>query len=91
MGEPEKPRRTFELRIHIGADDWDTAMRALQDLADHIPAHGQACDMCSGGPDSGYWVQVIHDPEQTHERYFEQLDVYLEARRVAEAKERSDG
>lgn len=85
MADPQKPVRPYELRISIGADSWDEAMRALQDIADHVAEHGVKCDLCSGGPSSGYTVTIAHDPEQTHDRYVEQLTAYLAALKCREA------
>ena len=77
----EGPKRCYELTIRIGSDDWEGVAQDLQWLAQHIPDHGPECDSCMGGGSHGHTVTVVHRPEMTHERYFAELETYLDATR----------
>lgn len=57
-GEPV-PQHPFEVRITIGAEDWDYVIRTLDELARHIPEHGPDCNMCSGGAGGSHSVTVV--------------------------------
>lgn len=78
----DKPKRRFELTLGVSGDSWEDVVRAVEDLLPHIVAHGPKCDSVSGSPSSGHWVHVVEDPEQTHERYHQQLEEYLEKKRT---------
>lgn len=82
LHEIVRPKRCYTLTIEIGADTWQDVVHDLLDLARHIPDHGPACSSVMGGPSGGHIVTVEHRPEQTHERYIEQLNAYLEQRKA---------
>lgn len=82
----ERPRRRYTLQIEIGADTWDAVIGDLHYLAGHIEQHGPACSGVMGGSDVGHTVTAIEDPQQTHERYFEQLDAWIAAWDAAKGK-----
>lgn len=67
------PRRRFTLKLTLGADDWSGMLRELRRFSEEIEEHGAGCNLTSGGPDSGGWVEIIEDPHMTPERYMEQL------------------
>ena len=68
------PRRRFTILVSVGGDTWADALRELVGLVEHIEEHGPECSSTRGGPDSGGYVYVTEDPEQTHDRYFEQIE-----------------
>lgn len=74
---PTAPKRRFELTINIAGDTWEAVLHDLRDVATHIEDHGQACTSISGGYSTGHVVTVTERPEQTHEKYFAELDLYL--------------
>ena len=86
MTELVGPKRRFEITVTAGADDWLGLVAELRDVAFHVREHGVECSSVSGGPSSHHTVTIHHNPEQTHEKYFEELDVYLAARKEAESK-----
>jgi hypothetical protein len=71
------PKRRFEIIVSLSADDWQTAKRELADLAEHIADHGPECTSVSGGPSSGHFVVVTERPEQTHEKWEGELELFL--------------
>ena len=73
----EKPHRRFELTIKVSADEWKYALADLKDLVDHVEEHGPNCASVMGGPVAGHIVSVVEDPDMTHDKYFEQLDLWL--------------
>lgn len=81
MTEPQQPKRAFELRITIGADDWRTLVNELQDLVNHIEEHGTVCNSVSGGCSSNHIVAITQDPTMTNERYMVELHKYLDWRK----------
>jgi hypothetical protein len=76
----ERPKRRFAVEIHVSGDEWADVQHALRDLLSHIEEHGPQCSAVSGGVTSGHWVRVTEDPEQTSQRYHEQLAAYLGSR-----------
>ena len=86
MTELVGPKRRFEITITAGADEWEALVHELKESAFHVADHGLECSSVSGGPSSHHTVTIHHNPEQTHEKYFEELDVYLAARKEAESK-----
>ena len=78
----DRPHRAFEIDIHIGADTWEDAASEVERVMQHIIEHGQQCGMVSGGPSAGSAVTIVHRPEMTHDRYFEQLDAHLAAKKA---------
>lgn len=79
----DRPHRAFEIDIHIGADTWEDAADEVERVMQHIIEHGQQCGMASGGYSTGASVTIVHRPEMTHDRYFEQLDAHLAAKDAA--------
>lgn len=82
--EPDAPIRSYRLTLQLDADtlsDLASAMMNLSLRADR----GELTRGVSGGPDSGYIYELLHDQAQTHETYFSQVREYL-ARKKAKAK-----
>lgn len=82
--EPDAPIRSYRLTLQLDADtlsDLASAMMNLSLRADR----GELTRGVSGGPDSGYIYELLHDQAQTHETYFSQLREYL-ARKKAKAE-----
>ena len=77
--EIRPPRRPYELEIKIGGRTWDDVLYQLRELATHIPEHGMQCDSVSGSPSSNHSVSVYTDETMTDERYWRELDDYLES------------
>ena len=76
----DRPHRAFEIDIHIGSDTWEDAAREVERVLSHVVEHGQRCGLVSGGYSTGASVTIVHRPEMTHDRYFEQLDAHLAAK-----------
>ena len=85
----ERPQRCYTLDISIGADDWQGVVDDLRHLTSHIEDCGPKCSSVMGGSSSGYTVTVTHRPDMTHDKYFEELNKYLDAR-DAEHSTRAD-
>jgi hypothetical protein len=73
----EAPKRRFELEIIVSGDSWDDVIFNLKDLVPHVIDHGPECRSISGSPSSSHCVTVTERPDMTHEKYFEQIDEYL--------------
>lgn len=80
----EAPHRAYEITIRVGADNWEKAARAIEFAAHHLIDHGPECKSCMGGPDSNHTIEIAHDPEMTHERYFEKVHQWLAERKAAD-------
>lgn len=83
MSDTVAPKRYLEVTITLGADDHQAAIRALGNYVQMAEREygGKLFGTVSGGYDSGYSVVVMEHPEQTHDRYVEQLTAYLDATR----------
>lgn len=80
------PQRRWMLELNIQADEWPWIVRELERLAPHIVEHGPICNSVSGSPDAGSSVHIVESPDQTHEKYFQELDSYLERVRALEGQ-----
>lgn len=78
------PKRAVEVVLSIGADDMRTAIAALREAADEAERTGSLGNSCTGGYSFGRFVTVTDRPEQTHDRYFEELEAHLAAERAEE-------
>lgn len=67
----EKPERAYTINIKVSADDWEACIAELNFIVDHVIEHGEICSSVSGGYSTGHIVNIEHDPEMTHEKYFE--------------------
>jgi hypothetical protein len=74
------PEREFVLAIKIGADSLpellDTLKRKVDELDEYQGGHYSSV---VGGAGIGGIVVLEHNDGQTHDRYFEELDDWLEA------------
>lgn len=57
-------------------------LEAVERVMRHIIGCGQQCGLASGGYSTGASVMIVHRPEMTHDRYFEQLDAHLAAKKA---------
>lgn len=88
----EKPCRRFELRISVGADTWCEMVSRLREIARELPDDVAPVQSISGSPSSYTSVFVAESPEQTHEKYIAELDVYIAEKNAAEhAPEQKEG
>ena len=78
MSKSDAPKRKHVIHIEIQGDTWEDVKYTLKqiqfDLATHEPGN---IKIVSGAPDAGYSVTDELYPEQTHDRYFEQVEELL--------------
>ena len=90
----EKPHRRYQLTLDIGADTYDELLRAIHTFADHMdmnyPALDYSTNGASGGVSTGYSYDVKVDNDMTHERWYEELQAYLAARKAHQPAPESD-
>lgn len=79
--ETKRPERRWTVTLNVGADEWDDAAHELMRLAEHVREHGPGCSQVSGSPSVGSSVDIVSRPDMTHERYFAELDAYLDEER----------
>jgi hypothetical protein len=83
--ELKPPKRAFEVKLTISADDWQGIVLEVEHLADHLEQHGPVCGSVSGGPSSSHIVEVFKNVGMTHERYHQELEKYLAQMRAQKA------
>lgn len=79
------PRRRLRLVLELDADDLDEVVAALGNIACSLVGGGEERQVTSGGWASGYHLTLTSDPEQTGDRYREQLSAWSAARRAERA------
>jgi hypothetical protein len=57
-GEAPPPKHPFELRIHIGGDDWEYVTRTMRALLDGITARGPEFWLISGGAGGCHSIDI---------------------------------
>lgn len=78
MNATNKPQRAYHITIDIGADTMDELMIELRRFVGHIQEHGLLSSMVSGGTSCGGWIRFDVDEAMTHDRYVEDLEVWLD-------------
>lgn len=73
------PSRAFELVLKLSADTKHDLVSALINFA-HAIERDEITKGVSGGYSSGAIYELVSDPSQTHERYFQLLSEYLDKR-----------
>jgi hypothetical protein len=76
----KSPTRAFRLTLSLEADTRYDLVSALFDLATRAEREELTTGV-SGGCGSGYIYELLHDPAQTHERYFAELKEALAKKR----------
>lgn len=74
------PQRCFTLTIKVGGDTWEGIAGALDDIFDYCRHEGPKLNRVLGGPDLGFTVYCEHRPEQTHDKYFADIEAWKEQR-----------
>jgi hypothetical protein len=78
MTRRAKPRRRIELKLTIGADNWDALRGALKSIQTEVAIHGRlSTSGVSGGYDSGWVYECSERPEITHDSWAADLNNYL--------------
>lgn len=80
---PEQRRWKFVGKIE--ADTWEDLWRQFEQIEIEISTRpeGEIPFDVSGGPDSNWAFTVTEKPDMTHDRYFEELNAYLESKKEA--------
>ncbi len=82
----KKPKRVYEITIHLSADSAKDIRGALRSIDLEFDRGGPR-DMVSGGVDSGWTIECENNPEQTSEKFHEELEIYIaETRRVPRSR-----
>lgn len=82
------PQRAYRLTLKLEADTLSELASALMNLSLRADRGELTRGVC-GGPDSGYIYELLINPAQTHETYFNQVREYL-ARKKAEHDENQE-
>ena len=75
------PMRALRLTLKMEADNRAELAWALISMADQIEREELTVGV-SGGPYSGAIYELLADPTQTHERYFQQVQEYLREKKA---------
>lgn len=76
------PMRALRLTLKLEADNRPELAWALRNMADQIEREELTVGV-SGGPYSGAIYELLHDPAQTHEQYFRDVQAYLADKKAA--------
>ena len=77
------PVRALHLTLEMGCDTRADMVGALMNLARRIDREELSGSGTWGGySDGGNW-ELLTDPTQTHERFFEELTAYLDSKKAA--------
>lgn len=73
-----KPKRTFELTLTIGADTLDDLRSNLRSILIDLDREDVTdYSSVSGGYQSNHILKIEHSPTVTHDSYFEALEKHL--------------
>lgn len=73
----QAPVRAVRLTLRIESDTRNDLVSALINFATQVDRE-EVTTGVSGGYNSGWIYELLVDPAQTHEAYFQQLHAYLE-------------
>jgi hypothetical protein len=85
MIDPVKyPERKHVVEINIQADDWNSVIGELRSVLFNLQTRDKydVIDVSSGGPSGNHTVTARINPEQTHDKYFDELDVAINASQI---------
>lgn len=68
-----KPRRRVVLKLDLGADDREAAIRELENIAREMRRGHMWGNSCVGGYSVGYSMEISEDKTITHDSYFESI------------------
>ncbi len=71
----DKPKRAWRIDMHAEADTRDALVELLKSRLFDSLGPGSNSSV-SGGCSSGGYYTLTHDPTQTHDGYFAQLEAY---------------
>jgi hypothetical protein len=74
--------RALRLTLKLEADNRPELAWAMRNMADQIEREELTVGV-SGGPYSGAIYELLHDPAQTHEQYFRDVQAYLADKKAA--------
>lgn len=77
-----KPTRAHRLTLALEADDLGELASQLINIA-HRAERGELSSGVSGSPSSGYVYELLSNPEQTHDKYFAEVQDYLAELKVS--------
>lgn len=80
LSKTAPPVRAFRLTLRLDADTREDMANALMQMASQLD-RDQLSVGVSGGPSSGAIYELLHNPNQTHENYFNEVRQYLAERR----------
>lgn len=80
--EARSPERAVIVTITIGGDSDADVIGAIRGIAHDYWDREMVGSCVSGSPSCGYTITVRRNPEMTHERYFEEVDAWLERTRA---------
>lgn len=75
------PNRAYTLTLKVGADTRHDLALILEHLAIEVSAD-RLTEGVSGGYSTGFTYKLEVDESMTHDRYFEELNRYLDAQKV---------
>lgn len=78
MNQIDPPHRAFRLTLKLEADNLREMAMALEHIAG-TAERGELTTGVSGGVGNGYIYELLHDPAQTHAKYFEAVHEYLDS------------
>ena len=79
----EQPERRFVLGMKLGADSREDLMSLLNSIVRDFERRGGQFDLITGGYSTGGTVVVVEHGDVTHDKYFEELNAWLAARKSA--------
>lgn len=83
----DKPRRRYEIELHIGADNLRSVIGTLHSILFDLEQRQEDAPLSqvSGGYDCGYTLDATIDQSITHEIWERNLMDYLDEKKVEKA------
>jgi hypothetical protein len=67
------PLRKFEVAILISGHEWSDVRGQLEEIFPHVSGHGPECASMSAGGSGSHMVIVMTRPEESRERYDQEV------------------
>lgn len=72
------PKRAYTLDLSLTADSVDALIGQLNGIIFHLRNEDVVTtNIISGGYDSGYVLDIIVDPTQSHDKFMQDLDAWI--------------
>jgi hypothetical protein len=78
MTQLKQPVMAHSLLLEVEADNVKELANVLHRIAKDLALNGPTESVICGGYDYGYMLKYKHDPEMTHDKFYAELEAFMD-------------